>query len=177
MPEMITRAHLVRQLLDMGVQPGGVLVVHTAFSKVRPVEGGPEGLIAALREALGPAGTLVMPGMTEDDDHPFDPRQRPALAWAWSPIPSGGCRACALQPARFPSRRPARRPPGSRPPPARCSSRPDTAPSGGLQTGRAGAAAGDRSHRQYHHPLAESYLACATGARSASLCSRTASRR
>ena len=43
MPEMITRAHLVRQLLDMGVQPGGVLVVHTAFSKVRPVEGGPEG--------------------------------------------------------------------------------------------------------------------------------------
>ena len=27
------------------------------------------GLIAALREALGPAGTLVMPGMTEDDDH------------------------------------------------------------------------------------------------------------
>ena len=57
MPEMITRAHLVRQLLDMGVQPGGVLVVHTAFSKVRPVEGGPEGLIAALREALGPAGS------------------------------------------------------------------------------------------------------------------------
>ena len=31
----------------------------------------------ALREALGPAGTLVMPGMTEDDDHPFDPRQTP----------------------------------------------------------------------------------------------------
>ena len=43
MPEMITRAHLVRQLLDMGVQPGGVLVVHTAFSKVQPVEGGPGG--------------------------------------------------------------------------------------------------------------------------------------
>ena len=76
MPEMITLT-LVRQLLDMGVQPGRVLVVHTAFSKVRPVEGGPEGLIAALREALGPAGTLVMPGMTEDDDHPFDPRQTP----------------------------------------------------------------------------------------------------
>ena len=43
MPEMITRAHLVRQLLDMGVQPGGVLVVHHRLFKVRPVEGGPEG--------------------------------------------------------------------------------------------------------------------------------------
>ena len=32
------------------------------------------GLIAALRSALGPEGTLVMPSMTADDDHPFDPR-------------------------------------------------------------------------------------------------------
>ena len=101
MPEMITRAHLVRQLLDMGVQPGGVLVVHTALSKVRLVEGGREGRSRALREALGPAGTLVMPGMTEDDDHPFDPRQTPCPG-LWSPIPSGGCRACCAPTARFP---------------------------------------------------------------------------
>ena len=38
------------------------------------MEDGPEGLIAALRSALGPEGTLVMPSMTADDDHPFDPR-------------------------------------------------------------------------------------------------------
>ena len=55
-------------------QPGGVLLVHRAFSQVKPVEDGPEGLIAALRSALGPEGTLVMPSMTADDDHPFDPR-------------------------------------------------------------------------------------------------------
>lgn len=55
-----------------------MLVVHTAFSKVAPVEGGPEGLIAALREALGPDGTLVMPSMSDDDDHPFDPATTPA---------------------------------------------------------------------------------------------------
>ena len=76
MPEMITRAHLVRQLLDMGVQPGRVLVVHTAFSKGaaggRRAGGADRGAAA-----LGPAGTLVMPGMTEDDDHPADPRQTP----------------------------------------------------------------------------------------------------
>ena len=56
------------------MQPGGVLLVHCAFSQVKPVEDGPEGLIAALRSALGPEGTLVMPSMTADDDHPFDPR-------------------------------------------------------------------------------------------------------
>ena len=70
---MIPKSQVTRQLLDLGVQPGGVLLVHCAFS-VKPVEDGPEGLIAALRSALGPEGTLVMPSMTADDDHPFDPR-------------------------------------------------------------------------------------------------------
>ncbi len=41
------------------------MVVHTSFRAVRPVTGGPLELIAALREALGPAGTLVMPTMTD----------------------------------------------------------------------------------------------------------------
>jgi aminoglycoside N3'-acetyltransferase len=54
-----------------------VLIVHTSFSRVAPVEGGPEGLIGALRSVLGPDGTLVMPSMTDDDDHPFDPKSSP----------------------------------------------------------------------------------------------------
>jgi aminoglycoside 3-N-acetyltransferase len=73
------RDELTRQLLDLGVQPGGVLIVHTAFSRVRPVQDGPRGLIEALVTALGPAGTLVMPSMTDDDDHPFDPSETPCL--------------------------------------------------------------------------------------------------
>jgi aminoglycoside N3'-acetyltransferase/RimJ/RimL family protein N-acetyltransferase len=68
------RAVLVGQLRALGVEPGGVLIAHTAFSKVGPVEGGPGGLIDALREALGPDGTLVMPSMCDDDDQPFDPK-------------------------------------------------------------------------------------------------------
>ena len=63
---------MIQQLLDLGVQPGGVLLVHTAFSKVKPVEGGPMGLISALNSALGTYGTLVMPSMSYDDDHVFD---------------------------------------------------------------------------------------------------------
>ena len=73
----IPRAVLIRQLLDLGVERGRVLLVHTAFSEVGPVEGGPSGLIAALREALGSKGTLVMPSMADDDDHPFDPASTP----------------------------------------------------------------------------------------------------
>ena len=78
MRQPVSRADVVRQLRELGVELGGVLVVHTAFSKVAPVEGGPEGLIAALREALGPEGTLVMPSMSDDDDRPFDPATTPA---------------------------------------------------------------------------------------------------
>lgn len=73
----ISSSRLTRQLLDLGVTPGSVLLVHCAFSKVKPVENGPVGLIAALQTALGPNGTLVMPSMTDDDDRPFDPRTTP----------------------------------------------------------------------------------------------------
>lgn len=67
------RESVIAQLHTLGVPPGGVVLVHTAFSNVRPIEGGPAGLIEALRGALGPVGTLVMPSMTDDDEHAFDP--------------------------------------------------------------------------------------------------------
>ena len=70
---------VARQLVELGVRPGHVLQVHTAFSRVGPIEGGPRGLIRALLETLGPDGTLVMPSMTDDDDHPFDPCTTPCL--------------------------------------------------------------------------------------------------
>ena len=75
--ETLGKAVLVTQLAALGVARGGVLLVHTSFSKLAPVEGGPEGLIEALLAALGPAGTLVMPSMADDDDVPFDRRHTP----------------------------------------------------------------------------------------------------
>ena len=66
------------QLRALGVRRGGVLLVHTSFRAVRPIAGGPEGLIAALRDALGPEGTLVMPSWSGLDDEPFDPKTTPS---------------------------------------------------------------------------------------------------
>ena len=57
-----------------------MLVVHTAFSRLGPVEDGPRGLIDALQAAVGPEGTLVMPSMSDDDDRPFDPAATPCRA-------------------------------------------------------------------------------------------------
>ena len=71
--EMISRNELLEQLRDLGVREGGVLLVHMSYRAVRPIEGGPEGLIEALTDALGPEGTLAMPSATGDDDLPFDP--------------------------------------------------------------------------------------------------------
>lgn len=72
------RAEIASQLRALGVRAGGVLLVHTSFRAVRPIEGGPLGLIDSLREALGPDGTLVMPSWTGDDEAPFDPATTPA---------------------------------------------------------------------------------------------------
>jgi aminoglycoside 3-N-acetyltransferase len=74
----VSRAELVDQLRGLGVERGGILLVHTSFRAVRPVEGGPAGLIEALRTALGPDGTLVMPSWPGEDDKPFDPATSPA---------------------------------------------------------------------------------------------------
>lgn len=74
----ISKQELVAQLRALGVEEGGVLLVHTSFRAVRPVEGGPDGLIEALRQTIGPDGTLVMPAWTGDDDEPFDPATTPA---------------------------------------------------------------------------------------------------
>jgi aminoglycoside 3-N-acetyltransferase len=69
----LTRADVADQLRTLGAEEGSVLLVHTSFRAVRPIDGGPLGLIEAIHAALGPDGTLVMPSWTGDDDEPFDP--------------------------------------------------------------------------------------------------------
>jgi aminoglycoside N3'-acetyltransferase len=69
---------LAEQLRAHGVEGGGVLLVHMSYRAVRPVKGGPGGVVEALREAVGPAGTIVMPSWSGDDTVPFDAGRSPA---------------------------------------------------------------------------------------------------
>jgi aminoglycoside 3-N-acetyltransferase len=73
-----TVPEIVTQLEQLGVRSGDVLLVHASFRAVRPVAGGPDGLIDALRSAVGTDGTLVMPTMTAGDAV-FDPTFTPSV--------------------------------------------------------------------------------------------------
>jgi aminoglycoside 3-N-acetyltransferase len=72
----VSVAEVLTQLEALGVRGGSVLLVHTSYRAVGPIEGGAHGLIHALLSALGPEGTLVMPTMT-DGESVFDPRATP----------------------------------------------------------------------------------------------------
>jgi aminoglycoside N3'-acetyltransferase len=74
----MSRRQVVDQLRALGVGAGDVLLVHTSFRAVRPVEGGPAGLIEALEQSIGADGTLVMPSWTGSDEAIFDPATTPA---------------------------------------------------------------------------------------------------
>lgn len=54
-----TSAQLTDQLRELGIRGGETLLVQSGLRAVGPVQGGAEAVVAALRAALGPAGTLV----------------------------------------------------------------------------------------------------------------------
>ncbi|WP_436771436.1 aminoglycoside N(3)-acetyltransferase [Yinghuangia sp. YIM S09857] len=58
---------IVGALREIGVCPGDVLMVHSTLRGIGPVDGGAQGVLRALLDAVGPAGTLVMPAYTEEN--------------------------------------------------------------------------------------------------------------
>ena len=62
---------LVATLAEMGVGRGDSLMVHSAYGQFNGFRGSPDEVISALRESIGPKGTLLMPssaygGSTEE---------------------------------------------------------------------------------------------------------------
>jgi aminoglycoside 3-N-acetyltransferase len=56
-----TPADLERALLQLGVVPGDVLMVHSAFDRFLGLKGGPVDVVRTLQEVVGPGGALMMP--------------------------------------------------------------------------------------------------------------------
>lgn len=69
MPETITKKDIVRDLQNLGLSAGDIVLVHSSLSSLGYVEGGPETVIDALLETLGPQGTLLMPSFQSGGEH------------------------------------------------------------------------------------------------------------
>lgn len=109
MNRRIGHEEIRRDLERLGVTAGDVLLVHSSLRAIGDVDGGAATLVAALSEALGSSGTLVVPTFTpsiRDPHRTCQPRRemlewrtrgtrsrsstprRPRARWARSPSPS-----------------------------------------------------------------------------------------
>lgn len=77
---MLTMAELVAGFKDIGLQADDTVLVHSSYKSLGGVEGGPQAVIDALLEVLGPQGTLVMPTFNFDFNkgQPWDVRSTPS---------------------------------------------------------------------------------------------------
>lgn len=75
-----TVASLTADLRALGVPAGGVVLMHSSLRSVGFVAGGPQAVVQALLEALGPDGTLVVPTHTPENTDP--------ATWGNPPVPS-----------------------------------------------------------------------------------------
>jgi aminoglycoside 3-N-acetyltransferase len=69
MPETVNKNDLVRDLRNLGLSTADTVLVHSSLSSLGHVEGGPEAVIDALLEVLGPQGTLLMPSFQQGGEH------------------------------------------------------------------------------------------------------------
>ena len=58
---------LVGDLAALGVEPGDVVMVHASLRAIGPVDGGAAAVVAALDQAVGPAGSVLMTLGARDD--------------------------------------------------------------------------------------------------------------
>lgn len=60
---------LTDDFVALGVEKGDVLFVHSSFKSLGPVEGGAAAVIAALENAVGPQGLILMPSFNLKKTH------------------------------------------------------------------------------------------------------------
>jgi aminoglycoside 3-N-acetyltransferase len=61
----INTSRLAEDLYHLGLREGDVVMMHSSLSALGPVEGGPETVVDALLEAVGSAGTLIVPAFRD----------------------------------------------------------------------------------------------------------------
>ena len=61
---LVCESELLRELEQIGVRSGGVLLVHASLRRLGYVMHGAEAVVSALRKLVGPGGTLLVPTFT-----------------------------------------------------------------------------------------------------------------
>lgn len=61
---LVTRKRVATDLRRLGLTPGGVVLVHGSLSSVGNLPGGEQALAMAVRDVLGPEGTIVVPAQS-----------------------------------------------------------------------------------------------------------------
>ena len=77
---MLTKDNLIQGFQAIGIQPGDTLLVHSSYKSFGGVEGGPQTVIDAFLDVLGPAGSLIMPTFNFNfcKGEPWDVRSTPS---------------------------------------------------------------------------------------------------
>jgi aminoglycoside N3'-acetyltransferase len=76
MSALVSARQLATGIGRIGVQDGGVVMVHASMRKLGPVDGGAETVLATLLESVGASGNLLMV-LSADERDPFDARTSP----------------------------------------------------------------------------------------------------
>ena len=80
-----TARSLAADLHALGVTAGDVVLLHSSMRSIGFVAGGPQTVVQALLDVLGPEGTLVVPTHTPANTDPAGWRHPPVLE-AWWPV-------------------------------------------------------------------------------------------
>lgn len=78
---MLTRNDIRTALEALGLGPGDTVLVHSSLSSFGEVDGGAEGVVDAILELIGSAGTLVVPTFNYTPGL-FDPKTTPSVCGA-----------------------------------------------------------------------------------------------
>jgi aminoglycoside N3'-acetyltransferase len=84
---LVTKLEIASDLIRLGLKPGDVVFLHSSLTSIGNVSGGPNEVIDALMEVLGPDGTLAMPAFSQpygtmlgtlEANEIFDPGRTPS---------------------------------------------------------------------------------------------------
>ena len=79
-----TISRIAANLAELGINSGDLLMVHSSYKSLGPVEGGIETVILGFLQAIGPEGTLLFPALnwTIQPGDIFDPKLTPTIVGA-----------------------------------------------------------------------------------------------